>query len=422
MFIDLAKIKVQAGKGGNGVVAWRREIYIDKGGPSGGDGGKGGDITLVGEQQLNTLHQFRFNQLIKAGDGENGGKQRKHGKSAEDKMVKVPIGTVVKIDGHEIADITKHGQEFILAHGGDGGFGNAHFKSSTRQAPRVAELGERGEYKEVSLELKLLADVGLVGLPNAGKSTFLSVVTNAKPQIADYPFTTLSPNLGVHDIGSDSLLIADVPGLIEGASEGKGLGHDFLRHIERTAVLIHLVDINSNDPAKDYEVISNELKSYAVDLSKRKIFTVLSKADGLDDEFIEMIKDEFEKETKQDVQVVSSLTKSGLNKLLKEVLVSVKEFRDQEVEASKELDEEEGIPVITIDMEDAWEVEKYDEKNYIVKGQKIEKFAERTDTENEWGVQRLKDIMKKHGIMHDLLRKGVQVDDYIHIGDKYIQF
>ncbi|MBC7459242.1 GTPase ObgE, partial [Candidatus Saccharibacteria bacterium] len=242
MFVDTAKVFVQAGRGGNGAVSFRREIYIDMGGPDGGDGGKGGDVIFVGTEGINTLIDFRYKPELKAAVGQAGSKRDRHGRSGEAMYVKVPVGTIVKRDGRIIADFVRAGQEEVIARGGDGGFGNAHFKSSVRQTPRIAENGEDGDVFEAELELKLLADVGLLGFPNAGKSTFLSVVSNARPEIADYAFTTLTPNLGVADIDDGSLLIADIPGLIEGASEGKGLGDAFLRHVERTAVLLHLID------------------------------------------------------------------------------------------------------------------------------------------------------------------------------------
>ena len=243
MFVDKAEVSLKAGKGGDGAVSFRHEIYIPKGGPDGGDGGKGGDIVFRADKDTDTLIDFRFTPILTAKDGKNGSGQRSAGRSGEDLIVEVPIGTVVYKDDAIVAELIKDGQTAIVAKGGEGGFGNAHFKSSTRQAPIIAEVGEPGEEFIAKIELKMLADVGLVGLPNAGKSTFLSVVSNATPEIADYPFTTITPQLGVATVDGHDLLIADIPGLIEGASEGKGLGHDFLRHVERTAVLLHLIDV-----------------------------------------------------------------------------------------------------------------------------------------------------------------------------------
>ena len=236
MFVDIARVFIRAGKGGNGAVSFRHEKYVDKGGPDGGDGGRGGDVVFLATKDLNTLLNFRYKPELKAENGEDGSKRKKRGKSGSPLVVKVPMGTLVKHDGMVVADLTADQQQAVIARGGDGGFGNAHFTSSTRQAPKMAELGEAGEEFEAELELKLLADVGLVGFPNAGKSTFLSVVSNARPEIANYEFTTLTPNLGVADVDDGSVLIADIPGLIEGASEGKGLGDQFLRHVERTHV------------------------------------------------------------------------------------------------------------------------------------------------------------------------------------------
>ena len=262
MFVDTAKVRVQAGKGGDGAVSFRHEIYIPKGGPDGGDGGKGGSVVFRADKDTNTLLDFRYNPELKAENGKNGAGQRSTGRSGKDLIVEVPIGTIVRKDGAVIADLKQDRQEAIIAQGGDGGFGNAHFKSSIRQTPRIAEVGEPGEAFEAELELRLIGDVGLVGLPNAGKSTFLSVVSNARPEIANYPFTTLTPQLGVATIDQQDILIADIPGLIEGASEGKGLGHDFLRHVARTAVLLHLVDVYSNDAGEAYQIIRAELENY----------------------------------------------------------------------------------------------------------------------------------------------------------------
>ena len=287
MFVDTAKIFVQAGRGGNGAVSFRRELYIEKGGPDGGDGGKGGDVIFRATKDINTLLNFRYKPELKAKNGENGSKRNKTGKSGEDLIVKVPVGTLVKRDGEILADLKADGEETVIARGGDGGFGNAHFKSSVRQTPRVAELGEAGETFEADLELKLLADVGLIGFPNAGKSTFLSVVSNARPEIANYAFTTLTPNLGVAEIDGFNLLIADIPGLIEGASEGKGLGDAFLRHVERTSVLLHLIDIYEENPDEQYKIIREELKKYQPELLDRPEIIALTKSEGMDAEMID---------------------------------------------------------------------------------------------------------------------------------------
>mgnify|MGYP003563069561 FL=1 len=258
MFCDTAKVSLKAGKGGDGAVSFRHEIYINKGGPDGGNGGKGGSIIFQADKDTNTLIDFRFNPILTAPDGGNGSGTRSNGRSGKNLIVEVPVGTVVKRDGKIIADLTEDGMQAVIAKGGDGGFGNAHFKSSVRQTPVIAEVGEPGDAFEAEIELKLLAVVGLVGLPNAGKSTFLASVTNAKPEIADYAFTTLTPNLGVATIDRNDLLIADIPGLIEGASDGRGLGYDFLRHVDRTAVLLHLIDVYQDDAGQAYATIRGE--------------------------------------------------------------------------------------------------------------------------------------------------------------------
>ena len=317
MFTDTAKVSLKAGNGGNGAVSFRREIYIPKGGPDGGDGGKGGDIVFKADKDTNTLVDFRYTPILTAEDGKNGSGTRSAGRSGKDLIVEVPIGTVVKRDGVVLADLTHDGQTAIIAKGGDGGFGNAHFKSSTRQAPIIAEVGEPGEEFEAELELKSVADVGLVGLPNAGKSTFLSVVSNAKPEIADYPFTTITPNLGVATIDEKDILIADIPGLIEGASEGKGLGHDFLRHVDRTAVLLHLVDVYNNDAGEAYKTIRTELEKYS-DLKDRPEVVALTKCEGVDKEIIDMqTASILAVNPKARVFTISSAAHTGLTELLR---------------------------------------------------------------------------------------------------------
>lgn len=419
MFVDTAKVFVQAGRGGDGAVSFRHEIYVDKGGPDGGDGGKGGDVVFVGTEGINTLVDFRYKPELKATPGQSGAKRDRHGKMGETLLVKVPVGTVVKRDGKVIADFTEEGQKVVIARGGDGGFGNAHFKSSVRQTPRVAEKGEPGDTFEAELELKLLADVGLVGFPNAGKSTFLSVVSNARPDIADYAFTTLTPNLGVADIDDGSLLIADIPGLIEGASEGKGLGDAFLRHVERTAVLLHLIDAYENDVARAYQTIRHELASYNETLSDRPEVIALTKVEGLDEELIAMQIDAL-KVVAPDSQIfaISSAAHTGVKDVLRALRALVIEVREINAEAEPDDD---GMPVISLSSDQvakAWHVEKLEEGGGVVfrvTGHKIEKFARRTNFDTHEGLNRLRDIMKKMGIYHALTRAGAQGDSIIRI-------
>lgn len=415
MFVDKVSIDIIAGTGGHGAVSFRHEKYIDKGGPDGGDGGKGADVVFVGSNRQNTLASFRYQKEIKASNGEPGSKRKKHGKSAKDLEIQVPVGTAVYNSNQElIADITEAGQKAVIAKGGKGGFGNAHFVSSRRQTPRVAEKGMPGEELLAVLELKLIAEVGLVGLPNAGKSTLLSKISNAKPEIANYPFTTTVPNLGVAKINDDrSLLVADIPGLIEGASEGKGLGDEFLRHVERTKVLIHLVDSYSSDPVKDYEVIRNELKSYRVDLSKRPEIVAITKIEGLDKDIVDDILNNLKPALKKGTKLFAISSKSGEN--LKELLSVATKYADKENKKVKE-EEYSGIPIISLPESDRhWEVEKTKD-GFVVVGKSIERFAMQTDFDNYAGVDRLRDIMRKHGIMHDLERKNIKPGDYIIFG------
>lgn len=425
MFVDVAKVFVKAGRGGDGIVSFRHEIYIDKGGPNGGDGGRGGDVIFKATENLNTLLDFRYKPELKAENGANGGKQNKHGKSGENLIVKVPVGTIVRRNGDIIADLTENNQEVVIAIGGRGGFGNAHFKSSVRQVPRIAELGEPGEEFEAELELKLLADVGLIGFPNAGKSTFLSVISNAKPEIANYEFTTLTPNLGVADVDQDSILIADIPGLIEGASKGKGLGDAFLRHVERTAVLLHLIDAYSDDIKNSYLTIRNELKSYSKELDIRPEIVAITKIEGLDQDIVDMQIDELKKVVSPGTKVmaISSMAHKGLKELLGELNKIVKVEREKQKEISITVEDDE-LPVISLNREElskAWNVEKVEEEDrtlYIVTGEKIERFAIRTNFDQEEGVDRLRDILKKLGIAQELLKKGAESDSIISISGK----
>ncbi len=456
MFVDKAKVSLKAGKGGDGAVSFRREIYIPKGGPDGGDGGRGGNIVFRADKNTNTLIDFRFTPILTTENGKNGSGQRSAGRSGKDLIIDVPVGTVVYKIGEQkelIADLVADGQEAIIAKGGAGGFGNAHFKSSTRQAPIIAEVGEPGEEFEAELELRTMADVGLVGLPNAGKSTFLSVVSNAKPEIADYPFTTLTPNLGVATIDGQDLLISDIPGLIEGASEGKGLGHEFLRHVDRTAVLLHLVDVYNDDAGTAYETIREELEKYS-DLASRPEIVALTKCEGVDDDIIKMqMSSILEKNPDARIFPISSSAHLGIKQLLRELAQII--IANQEAtlssrsgarpaspsprvagatprlarlriplrqDASIASDSHDDVPVISLDpsqMKDTWTVEKVaDEDKFIVKGEKIEKFARRTDLDNYASVNRLRDIMKKMGIRAELTNQGAEPDSIIEIAGK----
>ena len=421
MFVDTATVTIQAGKGGDGAVSFRHEIYVDKGGPDGGDGGKGGDVIFVATEQLNTLLNFRYQPRLAADNGRNGDKRKKAGRSGQPLYVKVPVGTIVRKDGQVIADLTHHDQQVVIAKGGDGGFGNAHFKSSTRQTPRIAELGEQGETFEAELELRLLADVGLVGFPNAGKSTFLSVVSNARPEIADYAFTTLTPNLGVADIDDSHLLIADIPGLIEGASEGKGLGDAFLRHVQRTAVLLHLIDAYDDDVAGKYLTIRRELTKYNPELAKRPEVVALTKCEGLDDELIAMQKDALTLAAAKGTPIfaISSTAHKGITEVLRALRRSVTEARAAEAVEAEELDDD--TPTITLSadaLSKHWEV-RYDEQEgvYHVSGEKIEKFARRTNYDNFESLNRLRDIMHRMGISHELSRQGASGESIVQVGD-----
>lgn len=336
MFIDRVKIRVTAGDGGNGVTAFRREKFVARGGPSGGDGGKGGDVWLEATEGYNTLLHLRYNPEHSAERGRHGEGSQKSGRDGADTTVKVPVGTQVfdPGSGELLFDFTKDGQRFLAAEGGRGGFGNTHFKSSTNQAPRYHQDGGEGEYRELQLELKLIADVGLVGFPNAGKSTLISVISAASPKIADYPFTTLEPNLGVVNVDDyKTFVVADIPGLIEGASDGAGLGDRFLRHVERTKLLLHLVDVSSfsgRDPVEDYETINRELANYDEDLAAKPQAVVATKTDALDDEErLESLKQRAKKDRRR-FFAISSVTQDGVRDLVFAVSKMLDELTEAE--------------------------------------------------------------------------------------------
>lgn len=346
MFIDRAKIRVKAGDGGNGVTAFRREKFVPHGGPSGGDGGNGGDVWIIATEGLNTLLHLRYNPEHKAERGRHGEGSKKIGKDGEDAIIQVPVGTQVfdVESGDMIFDFTEAGQKFLAAKGGKGGWGNSHFATPTRRAPKFHYDGRTGDEKELQLELKLIADVGLVGFPNAGKSTLISVISAAKPKIADYPFTTLEPNLGVVDLGDfQTFVVADIPGLIEGASEGAGLGDRFLRHVERTKFILHLVDVSSisgRDAVEDYEIINRELENYNADLAKTPQIVVATKLDALDDEERLINLRERAKKDGKDFLEISAVTNLGTQELVKFVALKLEEMKREAAEAIAQAERE----------------------------------------------------------------------------------
>lgn len=422
-FIDVAAVEVRAGDGGNGRTSFRHEKFVDRGGPDGGDGGNGGNVVFVASRNQNTLMAFRFQKELAAQDGGNGDKTRRHGRRGKDLIVEVPVGTAVYDGDLLLCDLITDTQTAIIAKGGRGGFGNAHFISSVRQAPKFAEPGGKGEQRSLRLELKLIADVGLVGLPNAGKSTFLSVVSNAKPEIADYPFTTLTPNLGVVDVkGAGSMLVADIPGLIEGAAIGKGLGDEFLRHVERTAVLLHLVDATSADVATDYRVIQKELAEYKIDLTTKRQIVALSKIDLVAEKELKSKVAALKKilPKSEELFQISSQAHAGTKEALYRLLDLVQHYRRDELAKEPEPGTELGLPVLRLAEEKPWKIEQTSKELYYITGDRVDKFAARTDFNNEESIQRYRSILKKMGVVHGLLRQGIEPGH--HVKTNYGQF
>ena len=409
-FIDSAKIRVESGKGGDGTVAWRREKYVDKGGPAGGDGGKGGDVFFEGDEGLSTLLDFKYQSVFRAQNGEPGRSKNQYGKVGKDLIIKVPVGVIVKDLKTDkiIADINSHGQKVLIAKGGRGGRGNTHFATAQKRAPQFCEPGEPAVIRDLELELKLIADVGLLGMPNAGKSTFISSVSSARPKIADYPFTTLVPNLGVvKKPTGDAFVIADIPGLIEGASEGVGLGYEFLKHVQRCKFLLHIVDLTGENPFENYQKINNELKKYDEDLASRYQIIVLNKADATMPEVVEEIKAQFKSE-KREIFVISAVSKQGIKELLDYVCQ-----KEEEIEAPKfevEFDEDTGV----FDNDDSYyEVIKTGKDSFLVDGGKIRRLASVTDIRNSSQMIRFKNILDSMGVFEKLKKLGVKDGDTV---------
>lgn len=419
MFTDQVEIHVRSGKGGDGMVHFRREKYVPRGGPDGGDGGKGGDVIFEVKPTLNTLASFRQNQRFKAEDGVNGGPSQMTGRNGKDLIIHVPPGTLLydADTGELIGDLTQPGQPLTVLKGGRGGRGNQHFATSRNQAPRTAEKGEPGEERRLKLELKLIADIGLIGVPNAGKSTLLSVLTNAKPKIAPYPFTTLEPNLGVANIDGDTtVVLADIPGLIEGASHGAGLGHDFLRHIQRTRVLIHLLDGLSEDPLADYSQTNSELSLFDPNLTKKPQIVALNKIDQPEVlERLPEIEKQFRK-WKVELLTISALARTGTRELLLKAAQTLAETPPlEEVEPPMPVYRPKEYPrEFAIRREGAHE--------WRVSGTAIERAAAMTYWQHDGSVRRFQKIMETLGVDEALRQAGVQEGDTVAIGEYELEW
>ena len=419
MFADRARIFVKSGKGGDGHVSFRREKYVPNGGPDGGDGGDGGSVYFVVDEGLNTLTDFRNVRKYAAGNGENGNKRNCSGKKGEDIFIKVPEGTVVREfeSGKVITDMSGDNRRFLLLSGGKGGNGNQHYATSTMQAPKYAQPGQPAQELELLLELKVIADVGLVGFPNVGKSTLLSKVTNARPKIANYHFTTLNPNLGVVDLeDAKGFVIADIPGLIEGASEGVGLGHEFLRHIERTKLILHIVDAASTegrDPVEDIYAINKELEAYNTEIAKRPQIIAANKIDMIyaEDDPISRIKAEFEPKGIP-VYAISAFSGQGLRELLCDI-----NNRLEQMDAKPVIFEQEFFPEYHFDMSSEPFTVVYDEAEdaYVVEGPRIEKMLSYTNLESEKGFKFFQDFLKSNGILDQLEALGIEEGDTVRM-------
>lgn len=421
MFIDRARIFVKAGDGGNGMSSFRREKYVPKGGPSGGDGGRGADVYLVVDDSLNTLIDFRYKRKFQGENGGAGGSGNKHGKDAEDLIIKVPPGTIVRDEatGEVIADLTESGQQALVAKGGRGGRGNARFVSSVNRAPTFAEKGEPGESRWLILELKVLADVGLVGYPSVGKSSILARVSAAKPEIAAYHFTTLTPVLGVVSVGEGhSFVLADIPGLIEGAHAGVGLGHDFLRHIERTKVLIHVLDVSGiegRDPIDDYHKINEELRLYNEKLARRPQIIAANKMDLPEAQANYKRVAEYMAREGREIYPISAATGDGLPLLMQRAAQLLAEYRE-EPEAAEE------VKVYTAQPEEPFTIRRDDDGAFVVEGKNIERLIAMTNFANDEAVRRFQQIWRKLGIDDALRERGIQEGDTVRIRGVEFEF
>jgi len=421
MFTDYVKIIAKAGKGGNGAISFRREKYVAAGGPDGGDGGKGGDIYFEVDPNSNTLIDFRFKKKFNAESGNNGEGNNKYGRGGDDLTIKVPIGTIVKdaSNNRVLADLSHEGQKELVLKGGRGGKGNSHFATSTRQAPRFSQDGENGEEKELILELKLLADVGLIGFPNVGKSTFLGRTTSATPKIADYHFTTLEPNLGVvkTDYG-DSFVIADIPGIIEGASEGVGLGLQFLRHIERTRLLLHVIDVSGSEgrnPVDDFEKINSELQRYSEKLSKRTQIIIANKIDSMQDEKLFSELEKLAKQKGLEIFKISAVTGEGVLELIKHVSELLKTL------PKEDLLEYDDKKVYRLEEKDDYTIRK-EEGKYIIEGEPVERIMRRVNIGDNESLYYFQKSLDSLGVNKRLKEMGVREGDIVQIADYELEW
>ena len=434
MFCDQVILKLVAGKGGEGCASFRREKWVARGGPDGGNGGRGGHIVLRVNPNINSLIDLKNRPTIKATPGKDGHRFDRAGKRGEDLVLDVPPGTLVynQESGELIVDLVEEGEDFILLRGGRGGFGNAHFTSSVRQAPDFAEKGEPGEEMDMRLEMQMLADIGLIGLPSVGKSTLISRITDAKPKIADYPFTTLIPNMGVVDLskwGGDrgqTFVVADVPGLIEGAHEGKGLGDEFLRHVSRTAILVHMLDCQAKDMAKDYKIIVRELREYDEDLAKRPQIVVMNKIDTIDEETRELLLEELKNDIPK-VFLISAVSGEGLKPLILHLWTEVQRLR-RKMLVEAPATEKSGYRVFKPHLEkevrefSVERVEGKKETTFVVKGKRIEQIVVMSELSNRSARMRVYDVLEKMGIMREVRKLEGDPGDLIQIGKETLEF
>jgi GTPase len=423
-FLDEARIFVKSGTGGDGMVSFRREKYVPHGGPNGGDGGNGGNVALIANPKINTLRAFGRQVHFRAKDGERGGSSNKTGATADDLEIEVPLGTIVRDDdGYIMADLNRPGQRYVVAKGGRGGRGNSRFKNSVQQAPRIAEKGEPGQEFWIQLELKLVADVGIVGVPNAGKSTLLSVISNAKPRIANYPFTTLVPNLGMVRVGYEDMVVADIPGLVEGAHQGVGLGHDFLRHVQRTRILVHLLDGTAENPLADFHQINTELALFDERLRQRPMIVVVNKIDIPEARAaLPQIQAEVEK-FDYEVMAISAATQENVQELVRRVFRMLETVAEEEPFTFEAEARDDEMPIYSLETdENEFTIEKLHTGAYQVCGQRIERAAAMTYWDYDDALERFQRILEAMGVSEALEKAGVGSGDTVFIGEVELEW